>query len=272
MTITTQPIQGLSVVPVTGMLGAELSGVDLSQPLDQATIKAIKGALNQHGVIFFRDQDLTPEQYLEFGGHFGEISVSKALPTVAGHPLINELIRRPEAQPDVVGGVWHADQTYRDEPTYGTMLYGLQVPEYGADTAYINMQAAYEYLSEGLKQTLGNLKGVHVHARNQKNRTPEEIAARPEVAVHPVVTTHPETGRKALYVSPGYTVRFDGWTEEESTPLLNFLFQHALRPEFGCRFRWRKGSIAFWDNRQVWHYAINDSTGHLRVMHRLVIG
>lgn len=263
---------GLSVTPVTGLTGAELTGVDLSEPLNVATVQAVRDALATHGVIFFRDQKLTPEQYLEFGNLFGEISVSKALPTVAGHPLINELIRSPDAQPNITGGVWHADQTYRDEPTYGTMLYSLQVPPYGADTAYINMQAAYEHLSDGLRETLEGLNGVHVHARNQKNRTPEEIAARPEVAIHPVVTTHPETGRKALYVSPAYTERFEGWTEEESAPLLNFLFQHSLRPEFGCRFRWQDGSIAFWDNRQVWHYAVNDSTGHLRVMHRLVIG
>lgn len=272
MSISTQTRQELTVTPVTGYLGAELSGVDLSQPLDDATVAEIKGALNTHGVIFFRDQDLTPEQYLAFGSNFGQISVSKALPTVDGYPLINELIRQPEAQPNITGDAWHADQTYRDDPTYGTMLYGLQVPPYGADTAYINMQTAYDFLSEGLKQTLEGLNGVHVHARNQKNRTAEEIAARPEVAVHPVVTTHPETGRKALYVSPAYTARFQGWTEEESAPLLNFLFQHALRPEFGCRFRWAKGSIAFWDNRQTWHYAVNDSSGHLRVMHRLVIG
>lgn len=272
MSIATQTRNDVSVTPVTGLTGAEIAGVDLSRPLDDATVATIKGALDTHGVIFFRDQDLTPDQYLAFGSLFGEISVSKALPTVEGYPLVNELIRQPEAQPNITGGVWHADQTYRDDPTYGTMLYAKQVPPYGADTAYINMQAAYEHLSDGLKQTLEGLNGVHVHAHNQKGRTPEEIAKRPEVAVHPVVTTHPNTGRKALYVSPGYTARFEGWTDEESAPLLNFLFQHALRPEFGCRFRWQEGSIAFWDNRQVWHYAVNDSTGHLRVMHRLVIG
>lgn len=272
MSVATEVEQELEVRKVTGLTGAELHGVDLSKPLSDKTIAQIKEALATHGVIFFRNQDLTPRQYLDFGSHFGEISVSKALPKVEGHPLINELVRQPEAQPNIVGGVWHADQTYRDEPTYGTMLYGRTVPPYGADTAYINMQAAYEHLSDGLKETLEGLKGVHVHARNQKNRTAEEIAARPEVAVHPVVTVHPDTGRKALYVSPGYTERFEGWTEEESAPLLQFLFQHALRPEFGCRFRWEQGSIAFWDNRQVWHYAVNDSTGHLRVMHRLVIG
>ncbi len=268
MTTTT----ALDIRPVTGFTGADIEGVDLSKGVDADLAREIRKALTTYGVIFFRNQDLTPEQYVDFASKFGEISKSRApLPTVDG-TRINALVRPPEAQPDVTGGTWHADQTYRDEPTYGTMLYSRQIPPYGADTAYINMQAAYEHLSDGLKETLEGLKGVHVHALNSKHRTPEEIAARPSVATHPVVLEHPETGRKTLYISPAYTARFEGWTDEESAPLLQFLFQHAQRPEFGCRFRWEKDAIAFWDNRVVWHYAVNDSTGYLREMHRLVVG
>jgi taurine dioxygenase len=272
--VTSTPLKtDLDVRPVTGYTGAEIHGVDLSRGIDDELAAAIKEVLNTYGVIFFRGQELTPDEYVDFGSTFGTVTTSRApLPTVEENPLINALIRQPDAQPSVVGGTWHADQTYREEPTFGTILYAKQVPPFGADTAYINMQAAYDALSDGLKETLAGMRGVHVHAHNMRGRTAEEIAARPSVASHPVVLEHPENGRKTLYVSPGYTQRFEGWTEEESQPLLNFLCTHALRPEFGCRFRWETGSIAFWDNRQVWHYAVNDTSGHLRVMHRLVVG
>ena len=271
--MTTAAPSRVTVVPVTGYTGAEIRDVDLSQPMDEVTYQEIRNALNVHGVIFFRGQELTPQQYLDFGARFGEVSVSKALPTVPGFPQINLLVREPEKQKFVVGEDWHADQSYRDRPTFGTILYGREVPAWGGDTAYINMAAVYDSLSDGLKETLEGLRGVHVHAFNQKRiMDPEAIAKRPEVAVHPVVTVHPETGRKSLYVSPTYTERFEGWSAEESAPLLNYIYQQALKPQFGCRFHWEKGSIAFWDNRTVWHNAINDYSGVRREMHRLVVG
>ncbi len=265
-------VEPLVVSRVTGKIGAEISGVDLSQPLSGSALATIKDALWAHGVIFFRDQDLTPQQYLDFVANFGELSNSRPMPKLDGYPMVNVLTRAADEVPSVVGGVWHTDQAYRDIPTWGTVLYGVQVPEYGGDTAYINMEQVYDSLSDGLKSTLEGLRAVHVHAQTQRGRPAEEIAKRPEVAVHPVVTTHPETGRKALFVSPGYTERFEGWTVEESAPLLAYLFEQAYRPEFGCRFSWRTGSLAFWDNRSVWHYAINDSTPSTRVMHRLIVG
>lgn len=263
----------LVIEPISGFTGAEISGVDLSAAPSDAVYAQIRAALNKYGVIFFRDQDLTPQQYVEFGGRFGTVSVSKSMPTVPGHPLINLLVRTPE-QKNVIGEVWHTDQAYRDEPTFGTILYGREVPAYGGDTAFINMAKAYEDLSQGLKNTLDTLNAVHLHALNQRGRgsLQSEVDKRPEKAVHPVVVAHPETGRKALFVSPGYTSQFEGWSEEESKPLLDYLFQHAQKPEYGCRFRWKEGSIAFWDNRQVWHYAVNDYFGVRRVMHRLVVG
>lgn len=264
-------ISNISIEPVTGYTGAEIKNVDLSADLDDAVYEDIRNALYRYGVIFFRDQHLTPEQYVAFGTRFGEVSVSKSMPTHPEHPLINQLIRQPD-QARVIGEVWHHDQAYRDNPTFGTILYGKAVPAFGGDTAFINMAAAFDELSDGLKDTLRTLRAVHAHARNQITKDPVEIAKRPEVAVHPVVIKHPHTGREALYVSPGYTERFEGWTEAESAPLLNHIYQHAMRPEFGCRFRWENNSIAFWDNRLVWHYAVNDYYGCKRVMHRLVVG
>lgn len=272
--MTTVAPADVTVTPVTGYTGALIGGVDLSQPMDDATYRTVRDALNTWGVIFFRNQELTPEQYLAFGARFGEVSVSKALPTVPGHPLINELVRDPSPQKIVVGEDWHADQSYRDNPTFGTILYAKTVPVFGGDTAYINMAAVYDSLSDGLKETLEGLRCVHVHARNQRasGMDPAAVAKRPEVAVHPVVTTHPETGRKSLYVSPTYTERFEGWSEAESAPLLDYIYRRALEPKFGVRFHWENGSIAFWDNRTVWHNAINDYSGVHRVMHRLVVG
>lgn len=263
----------LVIEPVSGFTGAEIGGVDLSSVPHASVYAQIRAALNKYGVIFFRDQELTPAQYVEFGGRFGTVSVSKSMPTVPGHPLVNLLVRTPE-QKTVVGEVWHTDQAYRDKPTFGTILYGKEVPAFGGDTAFINMAKAYEDLSEGLKKTLDSLSAVHLHALNQRSRgsVQAEIDKRPEQAVHPVVVAHPETGRKSLFISPGYASHFDGWSVEESAPLLNYLFQHAQKPEYGCRFRWKAGSIAFWDNRQVWHYAVNDYFGVRRVMHRLVVG
>ena len=265
------PQSTITITPVTGYTGAEITGVNLSAELDAPTYVEIQAALHEYGVIFFRDQHLTPEQYVAFAAQFGEVSVSKSLPTLPDHPMINQLVRNPD-QTRVVGEVWHTDQAYRESPTFGTILYSREVPAYGGDTAFINMAQAYDELSEGLKKTLDGLRAVHLHSRNQINRDPIELAKRPESATHPVVTTHPHTGRKALFISPGYTDRFEGWTEAESAPLLNYLYQHAMKPEFGCRFRWENNSIAFWDNRLVWHYAVNDYYGVRRVMHRLVVG
>jgi taurine dioxygenase len=188
-------------------------------------------------------------------------------------------IHRMPGDKQIVGEDWHTDTTCMAEPPCGAVLYGVDVPPYGGDTLFANQYLAYETLSAGLQQTLADLIGVASSAKADVTRTREDRLktdgrddARKEYsAEHPVVRTHPETGRKALYVNVGHTVRFKGWTEAESAPLLNFLFQHQIQAEFTCRFNWRVGSMALWDNRCAQHYPVNDYHGHRRVMHRITL-
>jgi len=255
---------------VTPAVGAEIRGVDLSAPLDEATIRKIRKAIVDHGVIFFRDQQLDSAQYEAFAARFGEPTLpnSGIIPKLQGARVIAE-VRKEEGRERNVGGSWHTDQVYRPNPSWGTMLLCRELPPTGGDTLWASMGAAYDTLSDGLKKTLDGLRAVHsnagVQARMKTGREPE-----PDV-VHPVVIRHPESGRKILYVSPGYTIRFEGWTEAESRPLLEFLFQHGQRPEFALRWRWEPGSLAFWDNYQTWHFAVNDYAAGERLMHRIVV-
>jgi taurine dioxygenase len=173
------------------------------------------------------------------------------------------------------GGIWHSDTTYLECPPMGSMLLAREVPPVGGDTLFASMYRAYDALSDGLKRVLEGLTAISDSSKADASRTREDRAGgdpkAPLVAEHPVVRTHPETGRKALYVNVGHTVRFGGMTDAESAPLLDFLFQHLSRPEFTCRFAWRPGSIAFWDNRCAQHNAINDYPGQRRIMHRITL-
>jgi len=254
---------GMSIRPVTGNTGAEILGVDLRYPLSDEAYVQIRSAFNAYGVIFFRDQDLTPDQYVAFGQRFGAVSATKYLHLLEENPLV-QVLERNAGDNEVIGEMWHSDQAFRPVPRFGTMLYAKEVPDYGGDTAFVNTVPAYETLSDGLKQALEGLRAVHTMSHMQS------YGDESDTAVHPVVMVHPESGRKILFVSPGFTERFDGWTEEESSPLLSYLYEQVLRPEFQCRFRWEENSLVFWDNRQVWHYAVNDRPIH-RVVHRLVI-
>jgi taurine dioxygenase len=261
--------QSPKIVPVTGYIGAEISDVDLADELAGTALRSIKEALYRYGVIIFRDQVLTSQQYVNLAEKFGPVSSSSILEAVPGFP-IGVLIR----EPNVVHShaeEWHHDQAYREYPTAVTVLYGVDVPEYGGDTAFINMAAVYESLSAGLRQVLLPLKATNRHSHIVPNASPEDIARRPGVATHPVVKIHPETGRKALFVDPGYTEGFADWEVEESAPLLDYIFRRALEPEFGMRLQWKKNTLVLWDNRMVWHRAINDVKGGRREMHRLVI-
>jgi taurine dioxygenase len=230
--------------------------------------------------VFFRDQKLTPEQHVAFAQRFGEINVNRFFKAVDGYPMIAEVRKEPE-QKGNIGGNWHTDHSYDQAPAMGSILYAREVPETGGDTLFASMYAAYDTLSDGLKQTLESLQAVHSSRHvfgveayagrgDLKGRylNPEAAA---QDAVHPVVVRHPGSGRKALYVNAAFTVRIAGWTDEESQPLLRYLYQHAARPEFSFRFQWREGSIAFWDNRCTWHYALNDYHGQRRLMHRITV-
>jgi taurine dioxygenase len=268
------------VQPASPAVGAEIGGVDLGQPLSADTVDEIRHALFEFGVVFFRDQTLTPEQHVGFARRFGAINVNRFFKPVDGYPMIAEVRKEPDQQQNI-GGNWHTDHSYDLAPALGSLLYAREVPETGGDTLFASMYAAYAALSDGLKGTLEGLQALHssrhvfgvatyAERGDLKGRVANPEAATQD-AVHPVVVRHPGSGRKALYVNPAFTVRFVGWTDEESRPLLQYLYQHAARPEFTCRFQWRPGSMAFWDNRCTWHYALNDYHGHRRLMHRITI-
>jgi len=273
----------IRVEPVTGAVGAEIHGLDLATPLGEAEVGLIRETLFDRGVVFFRDQRITPEQHIAFAGRFAPINVNRFFAHADGYPSIAEVRKEPN-QKNNIGGGWHTDHSYDEAPAMGSVLLARELPPAGGDTLFASMYAAYEALSEGLKRTLEGLRAVHssrhVFGADAKrladpNNDLKGRLRNPELAtqdaVHPVVIRHPGSGRRALYVNPGFTLRFEGWTEEESRPLLDYLYRHAARPEFQCRFRWREGSIAFWDNRATWHYAVNDYHGERRLLHRITL-
>ncbi len=192
-------------------------------------------------------------------------------------------MRKEPDQKANIGGGWHTDHSYDQIPAMGSILLARETPPRGGDTVFANMYSAYESLSDGLKATLDGLNSVHSsrhvfgktaryknRGEDLKGRLGNEDAATQD-AVHPVVIRHPISRRKALFVNPGFTLRFEGWSEAESAPLLQYLYQQASRPEHTYRFQWANGSIAFWDNRATWHYAVNDYHGHRRLMHRITV-
>ncbi|MBL8701716.1 MAG: TauD/TfdA family dioxygenase [Alphaproteobacteria bacterium] len=270
----------IDIQPLTGALGAEILGIDLSRPLDDGRVREIRQAFLDHGVIFFRDQTLTPEQHIAFAERFAPINVNRFFTAVPGHPQIAEVRKEPQ-QTRNIGSQWHTDHSYDQVPAMGSVLLAREVPDHGGDTLFASMYLAYESLSDGLKRTLESLRAVHSSRHifgPQARYFGTDLEGRlhnPELAtqdaVHPVVIRHPETGRKALYVNPNFTVGIEGWHPEESKALLDFLYRHAVQPDFLCRFRWRAGSIAFWDNRCTWHYAVNDYQGQRRLMHRITL-
>jgi len=272
--------QGLKIRRVAGALGAEISGVDLSQDLPDATIAAIRQALLDHQVIFFREQALTPERQTAFGARFGPLNIHPYVGGMPGHPAVMEVVKEPEERINFGGG-WHSDMTFLERPAIGSILYAVETPAFGGDTLFASQAAAFEALSPGLQATLQGLNAVHSAAREysaqghsaQKRRSMAIAEADGLVGefVHPMVLVHPETGRRALYVNPAFTVRIDGWKTRESRALLDYLFEHCRYEGFTCRFSWAPGSVAFWDNRSVWHFALNDYPGQRRHMRRVTV-
>lgn len=275
MTVSDEPTIG--VHPVAGALGAEITGVDLAGDLPDPVVAEIRRAWLAHGVVFFRDQDLSLDAYLAFAERLGDPVEYPFVKGIDGYPTIITVAKLPHETVNF-GGVWHSDTAYLERPPKGTMLLAREVPPAGGDTLFASMVAAYETLSPGLRATIDPLRAVNTSAMADVSKTREDrirdtgaAEQRDYEAVHPVVRTHPETGRKALYVNPAHTARFEGMTEEESRPLLEFLFAQAVRPEFTCRFHWEVGSLALWDNRCVWHNPVNDYHGHARTMHRITL-
>ena len=271
-------MSSLTVEPIAGALGAEIGDVDLMGDVDDATVAAIRRAWLEYGVVFFRGQTLPEARFLAFARQFGEVIEYLFVKGLDGFPEIIPVIKLEHERVNF-GGIWHSDTSYLETPPMGTMLIAREVPPCGGDTLFANMYLAYETLSEGMRGLLDGLVAVNSSAKADVTRTREDrlrANARPDAkteyaAEHPVVRTHPETGRKALYVNVGHTIRFRDMTEAESAPILSYLFAHQVRPEFTCRFRWRPGSIAFWDNRCTQHNPVNDYHGYRRVMHRVTL-
>lgn len=268
----------IRVRPVAGALGAEIGGVDLSQPLDPESVAVIRQALLDHLVIFFRDQDFTPDSYMAFAECFGTPVEYPLIKGIDGYPFITEIVKESDEMVNF-GGIWHADTTYLDRPPMGSMLHAQLVPPHGGDTLFANQYLAYETLSKPLRDFLDGLTAINSSAKADVSKTREDMIRNagddtppPSYdSEHPVVRTHPETGRKSLFVNVAHTSHFKGMTEAESAPILNYLYQHQVKPEFTCRFRWRKGSLAFWDNRATQHNPINDYHGYRRVMRRITL-
>ena len=260
----------MEVKRVAGALGAEILGVDLSRSIPA---EEIRRALLEHQVVFFRDQKLDPAQFMAFARSMGKPVEYPFVKGIDGFPEVIE-VKKLEHERHNFGGIWHTDTAYLEEPPMGSMLLAREIPPYGGDTEFASQYLAYEALSEGMKRLLEGLAGVNSSAKADVTRTREDRVkeySQHYEAEHPVVRTHPETGRKALYVNRGHTVRFRGMTEHESAPLLEYLFRHQVKAEFTCRFHWEVGSLAFWDNRCTQHNPVNDYHGHRRVMHRITL-
>ncbi len=266
------------VRPVSGALGAEVSGVRLAESLDDETFRELRDAWLTYQVLFFRDQELTPDQHVAFAGQFGEFQKPGFVPTLEGQPNIRkqEMDEYSKIGSDVT---WHTDDTFLETPSMGSVLYALDVPEAGGDTVWINMYRAFETLSEPMQAFISPMTAIHdISAtmgigilRNYGAEAWQKLRTSTPPVEHPVVRTHPETGRKSLFVNPLLTSSIKGLSETESRMLLDLLFQHMQQPENMCRFRWRKHSVAFWDNRSTAHKGINDFYPAHRLMHRVAV-
>jgi taurine dioxygenase len=248
-----------------GALGAYVGGVDLSEPLDDASFEALRALFREHHVICFRDQGhLSPDQQLAFAARWGPIFVHPYVPGIEGYPAIMEVY-----DPAPITVTWHSDTTHSKTPPRMSLLLARRVPVYGGDTMFANQHLAYEELSSGMKRLLEGLRAVHKGtelAAEEKGLTPREVTS-----LHPVVRRHPETGRAALYVNADYTKHFEDMSEEESRPLLEYLYAWASRAEYTWRHHWRVGDLLLWDNASVQHRVIDDVGKGERSLHRVTI-
>jgi alpha-ketoglutarate-dependent sulfate ester dioxygenase len=274
---------GLDVRPLSGYIGAEILGVDLSGPLDAAVVAAIRATLLEWKVVFFRDQQLTPAQHIAFGRQFGE--VTPAHPTLPAmipeHPEILVLGRRNDAMNEASGprieSRWHTDVTFVPNPPMASILRGVVLPPYGGDTQWLNLVAAYNDLSPAIQELVDGLHAVHHNilplSRGElSSKLAQTFASSDLRAVHPMVRVHPETGEKALFVNPNFTSHVVELSRQEGRHLLAMLYEHMTQPLFTCRFRWQPGSIAFWDNRATCHIVpIDVPPQYERTMQRITL-
>jgi taurine dioxygenase len=269
--------------PLAPTCGAEVFGVDLVHASADA-MESVNQALAGHGVLFFRDQKLTPEEQLEVTRRFGEILRVPYIKHLDEYPDIIAVLKEADEQRiSTFGGTWHSDFSFLEEPPSLTLLYALELPDVGGDTLWASQYAAYDALSEGMKRLLDPLRAIQTAWPHGTRGPGPGMAVSRSVAMvrndpsadreipQPVVRVHPVTGRRALFVNPVYTQYFEGMTGSESRPLLQFLFEHATRAEFTCRLRWAPGTLAVWDNRCLLHLAINDYDGSRRLLHRTTV-
>lgn len=263
--------QHITVEPLNPVIGARIGGIVLSGALDDVVVAEIKQALHENLVVFFEDQDISPEDHRAFGRLFANLQIHDFLPSLDGFPEIVVLENDEQRPPQV--NFWHADVTFRKTPPIGAILLAREVPPCGGDTMWANMYAAYEALSDSMRHFLSGLRALHVgrvaEYENAYGRKNDPTAA-PQ-AEHPVVRIHPETGRAGLYVNPVSTTEIIGMKKAESDALLRMLFMHMQTPEFQIRFSWKKNAVAFWDNRCTQHYALADYWPMRRIMHRVIL-
>jgi len=272
----------LTITPVSGALGAEVTGINAAEPLSPDEQQTLQQAFVDHQVLFFRDQQLDPQQHLRFTRIFGE---PDKYPFMVGLPDAPEVIDIIKTESDTVnfGGSWHSDTSYMPEPALGTVLHAVEVPPHGGDTLFANAEAAYDALSPGMKEMLDSVIGVydsdHGYGGSRKKALGKlelmneryDDSSDSFLSEHPIIRAHPQSGRKSIYVSKGHTSHFKNMSYEESRPIITYLAEHIIKPEFTCRFRWTPGAIAVWDNRSTQHYAVNDYGGHRRHMRRVTM-
>jgi taurine dioxygenase len=258
--------------------GAVVTDLQLANLTNDALVE-LRAVFAEYGLLFFRNQDLTPDQHLEFAERFGRIVINKFFKPTTEFPQIAE-VRKEKTQQTNIGGGWHTDHSYDAIPAMGSILVARTLPKTGGDTQFANLAAAYDALPEDLKNRIENLRAVHsnthLYGENGLYRLTdlsEQLGGMDRVgdATHPVVIIHPESGRKVLYVNPGHTIQFEGWDFTTSRALLDELYKHVVQPQFTCSFNWLPGSVTFWDNRCTWHQANNDYQGQVRLMHRITL-
>ena len=266
----------MEIVPQSSCIGAEIRGVDLSANLSDDLVGEINQAFLDHQVIYFRDQQLSPQAYNDFARRFGPLMDYMFVDGMEGFPYITELVKT-ENETESFGSFWHSDSTYLEIPPKITMLYARQVPERGGDTLFCDTYAIYDSLSPGMQTRLESLQAVNSASVVPRDEdTYEAVKSRnsdrsDQSATHPVIRTHDETGKKAVYVNSIHTHSFEGFTREESMPLLNYLYQQVTCPDYSFRLNWQADTLAMWDNRCTQHYALNDYHGYRRVMHRIIV-
>ena len=273
----------MDIRPLEGV-GAEITGVDL-KALSRAEETAIRDAFAEQGVIFFRDQSLSEEDHIAFAQRFGQINVNRFFAAHPDYPQI-AMVAKDVGDTDNIGGGWHTDHSYDEIPALGSVLVARELPKTGGDTRFASMYRAYETLPDELKRAVEGKRAIHsarhifggqddsYYSQSDAGRgrigNADAVETLSDVA-HPLIITHPLSGKKALFVNPAFTIGIDGMDEAGGKALLQKLFAHAMREEHTCRFKWEPGSVAFWDNRSTWHWALNDYQGQRRVMHRITI-